>query len=240
MKPAERFRVSIRMTTSAPTDPRTQTTRLPSAPSPAAPVEARGPAGLRALGQMDRRGWMALGVIGCVGAATGAAMGAGVHRTATFGAVGAALIAVSAARAAWGWLRGGSRRARLADGALAKIEAHGGGFYGTGAAITLLVLSARSMAGEWAAADGVWDFLRGMSLEFWIGFSGESIRNAVQAGLWPLHWYTNHGFTGVLGVAAAAWAGDAMADALRRRGTRAAENAEAPAAGSGSPEAMPM
>ena len=205
------------MTTRDQTDSRAWTATPPSAPAPAAPVAVTPPAGWRALARMDRRGWTALAVIACGAAAAGAMLGAGVHRTALFAGVLGAMVAVSTARGAWGWLRGGSRRRRLGDGVLAKVEVYGGGFYGTGAAITLLILSAGSLREEWAVADGVWDFLRGMSLEFWIGFSGESIRNAVQAGLWPLHWYSNHGLAAALGVAAAAWAGDAIADGWRRR-----------------------
>lgn len=183
----------------------------------AAAVEAAPASGWRSLARMDGRGWTIVAVIATGGAAVGAMLGTGAHRTALFAGVVGAMIAVSAARAAWGWLRGGSRRRRLGEGVLAKVEEYGGGFYGTGAAITLLILSANSMADEWAAADGAWDFLRGMSLEFWIGFSGESIRNAIQAGMWPLHWYSAYGLAAALGVAAAAWVGDAVADAWRRR-----------------------
>lgn len=225
MKPAGRSRVSIRMTTRTRTPIDMQTDTLQSAPAPAATAEAPIPPGLPALAHMDRRGWMALAGIAVAGAAIGAGMGAELHETVMFGWVVGAMIVVSAGRAAWGWLRGGGRRARLAEGALAKIEAHGGGFYGTGAAITLLILSAASLREEWAAAGGAWNFVRRMTPEFWIGFSGDSIGNAVQAGMWPIHWFANHGLAAALVVAAAAWVGDAMADAWRRSragGTEAA------------------
>jgi hypothetical protein len=172
--------------------------------------------GWRALAH-DRRAWMALGIIAAGGAVVGGALGAGVHRTPLFVAVLMAAMVVAVARGGWGWLRGRSRRARLRESVLSRVEEYGGGVYGTGAGITLLILSAATLREEWARANGVLDFLRGMTLEFWIGFSGDSIRNAIQAGLWPLHWYSNHGLAAALAVGAAAWAGDALADAWRRR-----------------------
>jgi hypothetical protein len=165
----------------------------------------------------DRRAWMAIGIIAGGAALIGAALGAGLHRSPLVPAVLFAAMTVSFARGAWGWMRGRSRRARLREGLLAHVEEYGGGVYGTGAAITLLVLSAASLRAEWAQAAGGLDFFRGMTLDWWIGFSGESIRNAVQAGMWPIHWYTEHGLVAALAVGAAAWAGDALADAWRRR-----------------------
>lgn len=165
----------------------------------------------------DRRAWMALGLIAGTGALLGALLGAGVPTTPLFFAVLAAAMGVSIARMGWDWLRGRSRRARLRESVLSRVEEYGGGVYGTGAGITLLVLSAATLQQEWAQASGPGDFLRGMTLDFWMGFSGDSIRNAVQAGIWPLHWYANHGLVAALAVGAAAWAGDALADALRRR-----------------------
>jgi hypothetical protein len=165
----------------------------------------------------DRRAWMAMGIIAGTGALVGAALGAGLRWPPLVPAVLFAAMAVSFARGAWGWMRGRSRRARLRDGLLTHVEEYGGGFYGTGAAITLLVLSAASLQESWIKAGGWMNFLRGMTLDWWWGFSGESIRNAVQAGMWPIHWYTKHGLVAALAVGAAAWAGDALADAWRRR-----------------------
>lgn len=193
-----------------------------SVPAPAPAVREGGPSnpyydnGWRVLAH-DRRAWMALGIIAGAAALIGAALGAGLHRSPLVPAVLFAAMTVSFARGAWGWMRGRSRRARLREGLLAHVEEYGGGVYGTGAAITLLVLSAASLQEEWARAGGWMDFLRGMTLDWWIGFSGESIRNAVQAGMWPIHWYSKHGLVAALAVGAAAWAGDALADAWRRR-----------------------
>jgi hypothetical protein len=214
--------------------PRTLTDDTMSrAPSPPAAASGRDPwiaprSGWGNLAAMDRRGWMAVGGIAAGAAVIGGALGAGLHRTALFSTLLMSAMVVSVARMGWGWVRGRSRRARLREGVLSRVEEYGGGVYGTGAAITLLVLSAASLREEWARASGLADFLRGMTLEFWIGFSGESIRNAVWAGLWPLHWHAAHGMGAVLAVAAAAWAGDALADAWRRR-EPAAEPAETPA-----------
>jgi len=166
----------------------------------------------------DRRALLAVGAIAGTGAVLGAALASGVHRAPMFGAVMVSAMAVCIARSGWGWLRGRGKRRRLRESVLSRVEEYGGGVYGTGAAITLLILSSVSFQEEWTRAGGVMDFLRGMTLEFWLGFSAESIRNAIQAGIWPIHWYTNHGMVATLSVAAAAWAGDALADAWRKRG----------------------
>jgi hypothetical protein len=173
----------------------------------------------------DRRAWMAIGGIAAAGAVIGVALARDVHRSPYVPMVLMAAMVVSVARAGWGWLRGRSRRARLRESVLSRVEEYGGGVYGTGAAITLLILSARSLQAEWAQAAGPGDFLRGMTLEWWMGFSGESIRNAVQAGIWPVHWYSGHGLMAAAAVGAAAWAGDALADAWRRRNPLPADEA---------------
>lgn len=186
---------------------------------PAMPVDAplAPRSGWSAQVGLDRRGWMVLGGIAAFGAVMGVAMARDLHRSPLIPLVLAAAMVVCLARAGWGWLRGTSRRARLREGVLSRVEEYGGGVYGTGAGITLLVLSAASLREEWARAGGWMDFLRGMTWEFWMGFSGDSIGNAVQAGIWPIHWFANHGSLAVLAVGAAAWAGDALADAWRRR-----------------------
>lgn len=188
--------------------------RAPAAPAPAPLAPGAYPGTFLYL---DRRGWMAVGGIAAAAAGIGFAMGKDLHRSPLVPVVLMAAMAVSLARAGWSWLRGSSRRARLREGVLSRVEEYGGGVYGTGAGITLLILSVVTLKEEWARANGLMDFLRGMTPEFWIGFSGDSIRNAVQAGLWPLHWYTHHGLAAALAVGAAAWAGDACADAWRRR-----------------------
>jgi hypothetical protein len=166
---------------------------------------------------LDRRGWMVLGGIAAAGAVMGAALARDVHRSPLVMPVLVAAMVACTARAGWRWLRGPSRRARLREGVLSHVEDYGGGAYGMGAGITLLVLSAASLQESWMEAGGWMQFLRGMTLDWWWGFSGESIRNAVQAGIWPLHWYTEHGLAAALAVGAAAWAGDALATAWRRR-----------------------
>jgi hypothetical protein len=206
-----------------------------SAPAPAHAPEVPAPAPLAAQAHpgtwpyLDRRGWMALGGIAAAGALVSAALARDLHRSPLVPMVLLGTMAVCLVRAGWGWLRGPSRRARLREGVLSRVEEYGGGVYGTGAGITLLVLSAATLQEEWARAGGWMDFLRGMTWDFWMGFSGESIGNAVQAGLWPLHWYSNHGLMAALAVGAAAWAGDALADAWRRRDPVVAEDAGTPA-----------
>ncbi len=203
-----------------------------TAPAPARALDAPAPAPLApgahpgTFLHLDRRGWMVMAGMAAAAMGIGFAMGKDLHRSPLIPAVLAAAMVVSLVRAGWGWLRGPSRRARLREGALSHVEAYGGGVYGTGAGITLLVLSAASLQKEWARAGGWMDFLRGMTWDFWIGFSGESISNAVQAGIWPIHWYAEHGLVGALAVGAAAWAGNALAAGWRRRDPLAAADAE--------------
>lgn len=197
-------------------------------PAPARADASPDRSGWAQLREHNGRGWKVLAAMAGFAAVLGAAMGAGVHRSPLVPTVAMAVMTVCLARGAWGWMRGRSRRARIREGLLTHVEQYGGGIYGTGAAMTLLVLSASSFREEWAQSAGMMDFLRGLTLEWWIGFSGESILNAVQAGLWPFHWYTYHGLTAALAVGAAAWAGDALADAWRRREPLAAADAEAP------------
>lgn len=218
MKP--RLRISVRIHTMTPS--RTDSASAPPdssahPASPAAPAVTTGASMWGELAHVGRRGWLAVGAIAAVGALAGAAMGAGVHESPLIPLVLLAAMAVVTARAGWSWVAGPSRRARVRDSLLGHVEEYGGGVYGTGGAITLLVLSASSVQAEWAAASGMMDFMRGMTLEFWIGFSADSIGNAIQAGMWPLHWYANHGLAAALAVGAAAWAGDAVADHWRNR-----------------------
>lgn len=198
-----------------PTDPAAPPPAAPDTPRPAAAVQALSP--WEAMAQVGPRGWMVVGGIAAAAAAIGGMLGAGWHRSPLIPLVLVAVMVVSGARMGWGWLRGRSRRARLREGVLSRVEQYGGGVYGTGAGITLLILTIGSLGEEWAKADGVMDFLRGMSVEWWMGFSADSIQNAVQAGMWPMHWYAEHGWLAALAVGAAAWAGDALADAWRRR-----------------------
>lgn len=201
------------------TPPENEMHPAPNEPPPSPVSATSAPPQLRpkweALAHIDQRGWMAVGILAGGAAAIGSMLG--MHQTGFFPTVLVAAMAVVVVRAGWGWLRGSSRRARLREGLLARVEEYGGGVYGTGAGITLLILSAGSLREEWSRASGIADFLRGMTMEFWVGFSGESIRNAVQAGMWPIHWYTRHGLLALVAIGAAAWAGDALADAWRRR-----------------------
>lgn len=207
---------------------------MPSSPRDDAPAPARTPARETALVPswrnplgLDRRGWLVLGGIAAAGMLATAALARDVHRSPLVLPVLMAAMVACTARAGWRWLRGPSRSARLRESVLSHVEEYGGGVYGMGAGITLLVLSAASLQESWTKAGGWMPFVRGMTLDWWWGFSGESIRNAVQAGIWPIHWYAGHGLAAALAVGAAAWAGDALANAWRRRDPAAEADAEA-------------
>jgi hypothetical protein len=219
MKPVRRICVPIQ-TMNLPRISPDQT--MPERTSPPSPVPAKGtwiaPRPMWGqLAHLDRRAWIAIGGIAAFGGVAGGVMGMDLPWAATVPTLLMAAAVVSVARMGWGWLRGRSRRARLRESALSRVEAYGGGVYGTGAAMTLLVLSAASFQQEWARSSGVMDFLRGLTFQWWMGFSAESVLNAVWAGLWPFYWWTHRGMIAALAVGAAAWAADALADAWRQR-----------------------
>ena len=65
-------------------------------------------------------------------------------------------------------------------------QAKGGGFYGLGYVVSLLVLEARTLTGDIAASDGVTAFLTSQLVGYVIRFSAESFVNAMLAFAWPM------------------------------------------------------
>jgi hypothetical protein len=155
---------------------------------------------LRGLATMPRSGWLALGTICAAGAALGAGLAGSTFRAPGWKGMLVAAMLASLVRGGWRWLRGGGARMRgsLSD----RVRAFGGGTYGTMTLATLLYLEGQGLYGEWVRAHGLLDFLEGRSVEWLVGFGGDSFRNALWAGLWPLYWFREHGFV-ALGVAGA-------------------------------------
>lgn len=197
----------------------------PSSPAKIASPEKKvsGLFSFRPFARMDRRGWMAVGMITAAGTMLTGAMGLGhvpVFSIAIAGVMGLTLV-----RGGWRMAREGSIREHAERTLLARLDSAGGGVYGMGAAMTLLVLTALSLANDIRSADGVGEFVRKMSFEWIVGFSGDSIRNAISSALWPLHWYQHQGAMAVIGVAVAACAGNALVSSWRRRREEEAEAA---------------
>lgn len=90
-------------------------------------------------------------------------------------------------------------------GAAAKIQQFGGGTWGVGAFITWLILEGRSLAGDWTGAPDAAAFMDRRAIEWLMGFSGDSIRNLIQAAIWPFYWLGNGGWWIAAGVGALAW-----------------------------------
>ena len=65
-------------------------------------------------------------------------------------------------------------------------NAHGGGLYAVGYAVTFLYLEARTILEELIEADGPIDFLTNHLFEFIFRFMSDSIMNMVQAFIWFL------------------------------------------------------
>ncbi|HEU0052482.1 MAG TPA: hypothetical protein VFQ39_04860 [Longimicrobium sp.] len=171
-----------------------------------APVFAPAPGPLG----MPRAGWAALGGICVAGAAVGAALAvdwrsAGITHLALV-AAGLAMFASGLVR----WVRGGRKyaRSRVVEG----IEQWGGGGYGTVAFATWLFLELLTLQRDWASADGVAGFVERNALQWLLGFSGDTIKNAVWAGMWPVYWFTRHGLVPVLVAGGLAWAVNAVAE----------------------------
>jgi hypothetical protein len=69
----------------------------------------------------------------------------------------------------------------------AKIwKVRGGGLYAVGWAVTFAYLEVTTVIGEIAEADGVVDFFTSQLLEFFLRFMGDSIKNMIQAFMWPV------------------------------------------------------
>lgn len=101
------------------------------------------------------------------------------------------------------WKRAGVRNA-LRDRASAKVAEFGGGVYGAIAMATWLQLEAADLVGDVAAAGSVGDFVGQLSLGWMVSQAVESVKFAIQAGLWPWHWFSSYGMGAVVAAAGAA------------------------------------
>lgn len=101
------------------------------------------------------------------------------------------------------WKRAGVRN-ELRNRAAAKIGEFGGGVYGAVAMATWLQLEASDLVADVAAAGSLGEFVGSLSLGWLISQAVESIKFAIQAGLWPWHWFSGYGMQVVLMAAGAA------------------------------------
>ncbi|HEX6036603.1 hypothetical protein [Longimicrobium sp.] len=95
------------------------------------------------------------------------------------------------------WKRAGVRN-ELRNQASAKIAEFGGGVYGAIAMATWLQLEIGDFVGDVVAAGSIGDFVGSLSLGWMISQAVSSIKFALQAGLWPWHWFSSYGMQTVL------------------------------------------
>ncbi|HEU0016707.1 MAG TPA: hypothetical protein VFQ45_23695 [Longimicrobium sp.] len=117
------------------------------------------------------------------------------------------------ARYVYRFVRRGRVGRRAGRHARRLVREYGGGTYGAVALGTWLFLEARALAADWGTSTGVWDFLQDRSLTWLLGFSADSILNAVFASIWPSLALQRFGFWLAAGAVAATFLADA---ALRR------------------------
>jgi hypothetical protein len=90
------------------------------------------------------------------------------------------------------------------------VQRLGGGAYGVVGLATWLYLEAQTLADDVGRATGPMDFIEQKSFSWLIGFSVDSVMNAVWAGIWPVYWFKDHPL--VMGlVFALAWGGSGLA-----------------------------
>jgi hypothetical protein len=153
---------------------------------------------------------MAVAGIAAVGATIGAGMGLGWHQSELFTWLVVALVLASAVRVGWRVMRGGRAAGHLRRRTRSMVQRLGGGAYGVVGLATWLYLEAQTLAGDVGKATGVMDFIEQKSVSWLIGFSVDSVLNAVWAGIWPIYWFKDHPL--VIGlVFALAWGGSGLA-----------------------------
>jgi hypothetical protein len=95
------------------------------------------------------------------------------------------------------WKRAGVRN-ELRTRAAAKVSEFGGGVYGAIAMATWLQLEAADLVADVVGAGSLGEFVGSLSLGWMISQGIESIKFAIQAGLWPWHWFSSYGMQTVL------------------------------------------
>jgi hypothetical protein len=152
---------------------------------------------------------MAVGGIAAVGAAIGAGMGLGWHQSGFFLWLVVAVVLTSAVRVGWRVVRGGRAAGHVRRRTRSMVQRLGSGAYGVVGLATWLFLEAQTLAGDVAKATGLMDFIEQKSFSWLIGFSVDSVLNAVWAGIWPIYWFKDHPL--VIGlVFALAWGGSGV------------------------------
>ncbi|HZG41813.1 MAG TPA: hypothetical protein VEY93_02545 [Longimicrobium sp.] len=144
------------------------------------------------LAQVGPRAWMAVAGIAAVGAVIGGGMGRGWHQSQFVMWLIVALVLTSSVRAGWRVLRGGRAAGHVRRRTRSMVQQLGGGAYGVVGLATWLYLEAQTLAEDLGKATGVMDFIEQKSFSWLIGFSVDSVLNAVWAGIWPVYWFMDH------------------------------------------------
>ncbi|MBB4639112.1 hypothetical protein [Longimicrobium terrae] len=187
--------------------------QLHTAPRSAVAAQVHGSPMLRVVRSMDRRGWMALGVIVAAGTVTGGVLGSGWSPGFGFRAGLMGIAAAWTVRAAWQWMRTPGRRARAGDSLRARAASFGKGAYGIVGLGFWLTFEAKSLMDSVQKAAGVEDLVRDSFLQWVWGFSADSILNAVWASIWPVYVLSKYGLV----AAAVAYVTVNMMERVRER-----------------------
>ncbi len=76
----------------------------------------------------------------------------------------------------------------------------GGGLYAVGYALTFVFLEVRTVISEIAGAESIGDFFSNQLFEFVFRFLGDSLRNMIQAFMWPVEIVTLAPPLGAIGL----------------------------------------
>ena len=102
---------------------------------------------------------------------------------------------------------GGTVRGAIARRAADVWETSLGSFWGVMSFVRFVQLEVTTLVGEYTAAGGLGDFLRGEFWEVLLGFSLQSIQNTIAAAIWPVNLILDYQLWGIaaLVVGAKVW-----------------------------------
>lgn len=153
----------------------------------------------------DRRARIAHVGFFATGAAVGWAAAVGLLSPAPLWTLLAAFLVTCAAVGLAGRLPDGSWAGKIGRLLTRRAREFSGGFYGVVALAVFALSEIASLREDFAGASDLAEFSRQIGWEWFVGFSVDSIMNAVWAGLWPFVLMREHGMLAMVGFTAVAW-----------------------------------